>query len=308
MLSKRNIASLSLNFSCFCLILLGMLVPDDGIGAESSPCVALEFTPDGSQLVAASQAGLEILAWPDLIPVATIATECDNVHAIRFSPSGHLLAVAGGNPAEDGQLFVYRWTDKQKVVHWLDDEQLISAGLDYSVQVWDLNTEKCKLQLNGHSRGVTSVCILADKNTAVSAGIDQNLRVWNLAQEKLIRSLSIHSRPVRDLETQPAREGLPMIASVSTDRTVRFWQPTIGRMVRFAKLPAMPLDAAWATDGETIAVACEDGKLHIVDAANVKIVQSHDACQGWAYCVVAHPTDGSFAVGGENGRVVKISR
>ena len=36
-----------------------------------------------------------------------------------------------------------------------------------------------------------------------------------------------------------------MVASASADRTIRIWQPTIGRLVRYVRLEAEPLSIAW---------------------------------------------------------------
>ena len=84
-----------------------------------------------------------------------------------------------------------------------------------------------------------------DGKTLVSAGVDQSVRVWDLESAKLIRSLNQHTKPVHALALRPTEVGLPMVASAAGDRTIRLWQPTIGRMVRYVRLDAEPLNIAW---------------------------------------------------------------
>ena len=50
----------------------------------------------------------------------------------------------------------------------------------------------------------------------------------------------------------------PLIASSGEDNTVRFWQPTIGRLVKFVKLPSVPLDIDWTVDGARVVAACQN--------------------------------------------------
>lgn len=97
-----------------------------------------------------------------------------------------------------------------------------------------------------------------------------------------------------------------MIASVSGDRTVRLWQPTIGRMVRFAQLSSTPLAVAWLRDGSQVAVAATDGHVRLIDPDTVEILQDIPAVDGWAYSLGVHPTDGSLLVGGRNGQLKRI--
>ena len=158
-----------------------------------------------------------------------------------------------------------------------------------------------------------AVCFLPDQQTVVSAGVDRSLRVWNTQgssksapAEVLLHSLNNHTRRVHALAMRPSEGRTTMVASASKDRTVRFWQPTIGRMVRFVRLPAEPLDIAWVSDGSKIVAACSDGHVRVIDPEAVKVTQDRDGIDGRAYALAVHPTDGSVVVGGHDGQIRRV--
>ena len=282
------------------------------------PITSLAFSHDGKSVVACSQAGLHVYDFPTLNLQRMIEVEARNIHALAFSPDGDQLAVGGGNPATEGIIEIFSWPegkslrmlrehrDSVTAVAWRSASSLVSASLDRRIILWDLRTGSPIQQLEGHSRGVSSLCFLNDKGTLVSTGVDQNIRVWDLASGELIRSLNNHTLPVHDLALRPDASGLPMIVSAGDDRTVRFWQPTIGRMVKFARLKEAPLNVAWLNNGSSIVAACADGAIRLVDPDSVEVTGEIQALNGWAYSLAVHPTDGSVVVGGPNAQVRRI--
>jgi WD40 repeat protein len=101
-------------------------------------------------------------------------------------------------------------------------------------------------------------------------------------------------------------ESPPWIATCSADRTVRFWQPTIGRLVRFARLDSEPLAIAWLPDGSQLAVTSVDGHVRLLDPITLKITQDSAAIEGWAYSLAVHPGGKALAVGGARGELRRV--
>ncbi len=281
------------------------------------PITALVFTPDGESVVAASQLGLQVLEWPGLTVARTIPIRTPNLHDLAFSPAGDRIAIGGGDPSEAGLVEFVSWPRGESVRQvgdhhdsvfagaFRNDSELLSSGLDKRIVLWDLKAGTAIREFKGHSRGVTALCWLPDRETFVSGSIDQSLRVWNADTGELIRSLSQHTGSIHALALRPSTEGLPMVASSATDRTIRFWQPTIGRMVRYIRLPSVALAIAWI-DEETIVASCRDGKLRVVNTFTVQVKRELNAVAKLGYSLAVHPTDGSVAVGGLHGEIRRV--
>lgn len=282
------------------------------------PITSIVFSPDAKSVIASSQAGLHIYDYPSLNQTKLIKVDAYNIHDIGFSPNGDRFAIGGGNPARKGIIEIFSWNEFKSLqilmkhkdsvmdISWRDNNTLASASLDRSIILWDLRTGEPIQQFEGHSRGVSSLCFLKDNQTLVSTGIDQNIRVWDLNSGELIRSMNNHTLPVHDIALRPNGSGLPMIVSVGGDKTVRFWQPTIGRMVKFARLKGSPLDVSWMNNGTKVVTSCDDGRIYIVDPDSVEVTAEIQGLSGWVYSLAVHPTDNCIVIGGVNGQVKRI--
>jgi WD40 repeat protein len=307
--------------------LLGALVIAACLGTSpiaraQPPVTALAFAPSDDLLVAGSQAGIRVVAWPSLEIISEWDTGVGQVHDFKFSPDGRLLLIVGGAAGQFGQWELVSWPDLEPiastiahgdVIHsaaWLSDGRFVTGAADNDLIEWRRSGGEVQqlATLQGHSRRV--LCVEATgQNLLASAGVDQVLRVWESSDgrvaERPLRSLDNHTGIVCDLAARPGDHAVPVLASASVDKTVRLWQPSIGRLVRFARLPVEPCSLAWRPDGERLAVGCADGKLRIINPNNVEVEQTLDALDGWVFEVAA-AADGSFAVGGTAGALKRV--
>lgn len=298
------------------------------------PITAMTFSPDDRLLLAGSQQGIKVASCPTLEVKETPRLGIAQVHDLSFSPDGKQLLIVGGAAGEYGQWLVVKWPDFEEVASatshddiiysavWLSNDEFVTGAADNDLIHWRVGEEgddegsnekergKELQVIRGHSRRVLSLESMDQGRLLLSAGFDQVIRVWScdegVVATPAVRSLDNHTGVVCQLAAQPGDHAVPFLASASVDKTVRLWQPSIGRLVRFARLPVEPTSLAWSRDGTRLAVGAADGKLRIIDPGQAKVVQTLDGIDGWIY-EVASAADGSFVVGGAGGVIKRVS-
>ncbi|MEO2014082.1 MAG: hypothetical protein ABGZ53_06890 [Fuerstiella sp.] len=287
--------------------------------AFEPPVTCLYISADGEHVIDGSQAGIRIRRWHDLAVEAEHSIPCAQIHDCRISTDQSRLVVVGGDPGQTSFVGVYSWPDVSKI--WSrqfgedvlyagsftqSGEVLALAGHDHGVYLVDADNGKPRSLLRGHSKPVTDVRMLKGSRTLLSCSIDQTIRVWNYQTGSIVRSLNNHTRPVTAMAVRPVAEGLPMVASVGEDRTVRLWQPTIGRLVRFCRLKSPANALTWTNTGDRIIAGCRDGRIYSIVADTLEVSTYAGISSGWVNCIAAHPQQLAVVVGTSVGKVKKV--
>jgi WD40 repeat protein len=270
------------------------------------PVTAAAFSPQGDKVLFGSQFGLQVWSWPDLQSLRKLNTDLRNIHDLRFSPDGHSLLVAGGSPAHEGVVEVWAWPARARTHRISDHNDLVyrvawsesgefwaSAGADGNCLVHDARNHEKTVSFLGHSRAVVDVVFLFRTDLIVSAGVDHTLRCWKLGSGVEVRTLDNHLSGVNAVAQQlPSRDDSPrMVATVGEDKTVRFWQPTIGRLLKFARLSTVPRAAVWATAGDRLFVGCNDGSVYAIEPHSAAVMSHWQTEIGRVFELLTVPGD-----------------
>ena len=82
----------------------------------------------------------------------------------------------------------------------LKNQSLASSSLDCSIKIWQYQSGKCILTLNGQPGSVN--CLeLTDSGNLLSCSSDKTIKVWNLLNGACINTLKIHQDIVRSIRT-----------------------------------------------------------------------------------------------------------
>jgi WD40 repeat protein len=158
---------------------------------SEGPVHAISFSPDGTQLAAASGNGVQVRVVETGKLVAEVPHE-GRVGTIAFRP---------------------------------DRRQLATGDERGTVQVWDFKTKKVVAYM-AHER-VIAVAFSPDGQWLATAGNDQTVRVWDVATEREIAYV-VHEGAVRAIAFSSDGKWLAT-GSADPDRTARLWEAATGQ-------------------------------------------------------------------------------
>lgn len=133
-----------------------------------------------------------------------------------------------------------------------------------------------KRLMNLHNRGVTSIVRLSN-GLICTAGNDHVIRLVHERDFEVQREWNQHLGDVLTLKRFFwERAGMPvqeLIVSASRDKTVRFWEPATGRMLRFSRFTSIPTALTWCEELRQVIVGTESGEVLRLDPQTLKLTQ-----------------------------------
>ena len=291
--------------------------------AVDPPITTISIAPDQKYFVTGTQAGVAVHSTADHTVQRTISADLDHVFQARFNKDGNQLALVGGDPAEFGIAEVFSWPDSKRLLRFDDHDDVVmdvafcadgkflaTASMDSTAKLVEIDSGEIQQTFRGHSKGLASIVYLPKQEFIVTASLDHSIRVWKLQSGELVRTFNNHVQPVVSLSLRPEADStvLPMVASSGEDRTVRFWQPTIGRMVRFVRLPSIAQTLDWTPDGSLLVAACRDGKLRLIDPATLHVTEiTISQSSDWLYAIAVLRSTNQIIVGSRSGQIFQCN-
>ncbi|CAK4205451.1 unnamed protein product [Aphanomyces euteiches] len=268
----------------------------DAVRSEHSPVQAIKYLST-LDIVAISAGDLKLSFWNCAImltseipaPLEIVPTEHPQ-RVLEWAPrASRLFTISMDN-------FILVWTilakgskkctatctnilDKHRdIVQDLllvNDETLVSCGMDALILVWDPNTLECKSTRQAHKAGIR---ILAKHSSTVfiSAGFEMDMLGWDVSGLSLapIFKLCGHNAPVVAIHVA---QGYDQAVSLDEDE-IQIWDAIDGRLIQSFRdvsrtdITQVEFDAL----ERKVIVGNQGGELLVYNAANGSLVKSFD--------------------------------
>ena len=307
-------------------------------GGHMARIKSIAFTPDGRQLVSASD-DKTIRVW-DLASGKTVRTirgesapgDAGKVSAMALSPDGKWLAAGG--PTSDNEIRLYEFASGKlvallkghaNVVERLafspDGRHLISGSDDKTAIIWDTGslsgagtgiragtrgTEPKLLHwLEGHKAEIYAVGFSPDGSRAVTGSLDHDLLLWRVADGKEIARMTGHGDKVSSLAV--ALNGT--IASGDATGEIRLWDGRDGRFLRIlARQGTVVGSLSFSPDGKLLlsGVGTVPTNCHVYDIASGKEIVTYTGHDNIVLATAFSPDGRWVATGGGNNKEIHL--
>jgi WD40 repeat protein len=245
---------------------------------HDAPVKAVAFNKEGSILATGGEDHM-IYLW-DLRTGDLTGTiqNAFTVKALQFTDDGNIMAACGNDVKlmdAKGNLiraFSGYTTDIWSFSYNKTAQRIVAGSYAKTIKVWDYNTGKQALLLEGHERSCLPVCFSPKGNFIVSGSLDKSIRLWDatLGQEK--SEMNIHSENIFSIDFHPSGK---YFASASADKTIRLWNADSGKVVRtYSGHQGAVFDVRFSPDGHHLLSCDADNIIILWETATGKKVTS----------------------------------
>ena len=236
----------------------------------------LAFSPDGKTIANGSRGTIRF--WDTITGEEKDALTGlpGHINNLSFSPDGKtIVSVTWGDgevcisniiTGKPQKTFTVRMTDSVFSVAFSPDGKIVAIGnSDGNIYLSDLNTEKLKFILTGHSEDVQRVVFSPDGRTLASSSyLDETVRIWNVDTGEHRRTLTEHTGDIEGLAFSP--DGKTLASSGSGDGTIRFWDVHTGDEKHAVRGHTDDIfSVAFNPDGQFVASGHEGGVIRFWD-------------------------------------------
>jgi WD40 repeat protein len=275
------------------------------------PITAVEFSPDGSQLVVGGYHELLFYNPADGALLRRLPNVGQRTYAIRYSPDGQLLAVACGAPGRLGEVRVFK-PDTGELVRVLgmtsdvvfdcafspQGDRLATCAADAAVRVYSVADGAEQLTITSHSDWVFAVAWKADGSQLATASRDKTAKVFDAKTGDLLITYSGHGQPVRGVLFHP--DGAEVYSSGSDNKLHR-WK--IADAAKSAEIGLAGEAYKLAPAGEFFLTASADNKARQFSAKEHKQVREFTSAKDWVLSAAMHGATKRIAGGAFDGQV-----
>ncbi len=187
------------------------------------------LSPNGKWLATTADARFRMFDFETLEVAWEMKTQKREIHALKFSPLGNTVTVAGMNSpkvrffdpvtgesqgsinAHDPFVMSFDYTP--------DEAHFASTGYDGSLKIWDVKTREIRHTHSLDAKGIMSVSTAPDNDT-VAISLDHQLLLFSIKEAALKKKIKLKPKGIYQSDFSPDGHWL---ALASADKRVRVW-------------------------------------------------------------------------------------
>ena len=139
---------------------------------------------------------------------------------------------------------------------------LITAGADGRIGIWDIESRNRRADLSGHVGAVTSMALSTDGRTLVTGGDDGSVRTWDIAGARALQTFTGHDSTVNALALDETGN---LIVSTDADGDIIVRDRRDGAQRQSFRGSSTPLTVAVNGRRNFVGVGSEDAVVRLYD-------------------------------------------
>jgi WD40 repeat protein len=284
---------------------------------------AIAFSPDGTLLAVSGYHEVLLHKADGSALVGRLVGESPRIESIAFTADGRTLGVAGGAPAEFGQVqlwdpaglkLVKTFQIGQDSLFGLSfdpaGKTLAFGAADKAVRQINIEDGKQLLDFRAHSDWVLGTVFTLDGKRLVSAGRDKAMKYIDLETQRFIDDINKPVEVPVSFARHPKEEqvlyggdlGTPRVYKISDNQNRTAGRNDTNLVQTFERQPAAVTAVAFSPDGAAVAVGSV-GDVRVYDAKSAAKLLTLSGHQGSIHAIAYSPDGTRLATGGFDGQV-----
>lgn len=218
---------------------------------HQGPVYRVQFSPDGQTIATAGADGtVKLWSLEDGTLLDSLEGHRDEVLSIEFSPERQQERMIASSSADstiriwklDSPVVTFPHNNRVYDVSFRPNDKMFASGGWQTIRLWSQDGTLTSIN-KAHDSIVNSIRFSPDGSILASAGAEaepvgknsiktvNTIKLWRLSGNRLmrLRTLKGHNNVVNNIEFVPNAR---LLASVSEDRTVKFWSYPEGQLVQ----------------------------------------------------------------------------